>query len=398
MTQNSNMPTERVEQLLNFTKALINGEPGNPLIEKYKTYIDTVTHTETMIVLDILIKEGMSVETVKLWVPKILNVFYNSLISFEWETPTKQHFLHYLMEENKVLNSILDEIKEISKEAFKNEDAELFFKLKELINQIVPYELHYIKKENILFPYIEKAFEGHRCLSVMWSFHDDYRDSIKILDKLLEEPIINKKEISQEIGRLFFVLKPIIFREEQIVFPVALNAIPQKDWDDMLAQSNEIGWCYITPPSQKNETTSGTAILQSDIIDLETGLLMPKQIKWILNTIPVEMTYIDENDEVRYFSDGEQKIFHRSKAVIGRKVQNCHPPESVYMVEEILDAFKSGKRNSADFWINMKGRFIYIRYFAVRNENGEYKGTLEVTQDITEIKQLEGQKRLLDWK
>ncbi len=398
MTQNSNMPTKRVEQLLNFTKALINGEPGNPLIEKYKTYIDTVTHTETMIVLDILIKEGMPVETVKAWVPKILNVFYNSLIGFEWETPTKQHFLHYLMEENKVLNSILDEIKEISKEAFKNEDAELFFKLKELINQLVPYELHYIKKENILFPYIEKAFEGHRCLSVMWSFHDDYRDSIKILDKLLEEPIKNKKEISQEIGRLFFVLKPIIFREEQIIFPVALNAIPQKDWDDMLAQSNEIGWCYITPPSQKKETTSGTAILQSDIIDLETGLLMPNQIKWILNTIPVEMTYIDENDEVRYFSDGEQKIFHRSKAVIGRKVQNCHPPESVYMVEEILDAFKSGKRNIADFWINMKGRFIYIRYFAVRNENGEYKGTLEVTQDITEIKQLEGQKRLLDWK
>lgn len=398
MTQNSNMPTERVEQLLKFTKALINGEPGNPLIEKYKTYIDTVTHTETMIVLDILIKEGMPVETVKAWVPKILNVFYNSLIGFEWETPTKQHFLHYLMEENKVLNSILDEIKEISKEAFKNEDAELFFKLKELINQLVPYELHYIKKENILFPYIEKAFEGHRCLSVMWSFHDDYRDSIKILDKLLEEPIKNKKEISQEIGRLFFVLKPIIFREEQIIFPVALNAIPQKDWDDMLAQSNEIGWCYITPPSQKKETTSGTAILQSDIIDLETGLLMPNQIKWILNTIPVEMTYIDENDEVRYFSDGEQKIFHRSKAVIGRKVQNCHPPESVYMVEEILDAFKSGKRNIADFWINMKGRFIYIRYFAVRNENGEYKGTLEVTQDITEIKQLEGQKRLLDWK
>ncbi len=390
--------TERVEQLLNFTRALISGKPGNPLIDKYKSYIDTVNHTETMVVLDILIKEGMPVETVKEWVPKILNVFYNSLISYEWEPPSKEHFLYYLMEENRELDKILDEIKGISKEAFKNDDVELFGKLRELLTGLVTYELHYIKKENILFPYIEKAFEGHRCLSVMWSFHDDYRAGLKVLDNLLEEPLKNKQKISREIGKLFFVLKPIIFREEQIVFPVALNAISQKDWDEMLNQSHNVGWCYITPPSQKSSNAKdGEAILHSDIIDLETGLLVPNQIKWILNTIPVDMTYIDENDEVKFFSDGEHKIFHRSKAVIGRTVQNCHPPESVYMVEEILDAFKSGKRNVADFWITMKGRFVYIRYFAVRDENGEYKGTLEVSQDITDIKKLEGQKRLLDW-
>ncbi len=390
--------TDRVEQLLNFTRALISGEQGNTLIDKYKSYIDTVNHTETMVVLDILIKEGMSVEKVKEWVPKILNVFYNSLISYKWEPPSKEHFLHYLMEENRELNKILDEIKGISKEAFKNDDVELFGKLRELLTELVPYELHYIKKENILFPYIEKAFEGHRCLSVMWSFHDDYRDGLKLLDNLLEKPLKNKQEISKEIGKLFFVLKPIIFREEQIVFPVALNAIPQKDWDEMLIQSHNVGWCYITPPSQKsNNAKDGDAILHSDIIDLETGLLVPNQIKWILNTIPVDMTYIDENDEVKFFSNGEHKIFHRSRAVIGRTVQNCHPPESVYMVEEILDAFKSGKRNVADFWITMKGRFVYIRYFAVRDENGEYKGTLEVSQDITDIKKLEGQKRLLEW-
>ncbi len=395
MSELINNPSQRLKKLLAFTRAMIDGEPGHPLVLQYKSVTDKVTPTETMEVLDILIKEGMPVEKVKAWVPKILNVFYNSLKEFQWEVPSKDHFLHYLMEENRAVENVLEDIRTISKTAFSEKRKEEFELLRQRIADLIPYELHYIKKENILFPYIEKAFEGHRCLSVMWSFHDDYRQSIKNLDNLLQTPLQNISEISRELGKLFFVIKPIIFREEQIIFPVALRAIPQKQWDAMLAQSEEIGWCYITPPKiEKNTKQEKT---EKGMVDLDTGILLPEQIKWMLNTLPVDITFIDDKDEVRYFSGGEGRIFHRSKAVIGRKVQNCHPPESVHMVEEIVDAFKDGSRDHADFWLTMKDRFIHIRYFAVRDEEGNYQGTLEMSQDATEVRSLQGQRRLLEW-
>lgn len=175
-----------------------------------------------------------------------------------------------------------------------------------------------------------------------------------------------------------------------------LRAIPEDAWVAMMDQSFETGWCYIQQPEithhQGIKSNSNT-----DLIDLGTGVLAADQIKLLLNTIPVDVTFIDENDEVRYFSGGNHRIFHRSAAIIGRKVQNCHPPESVHMVNQIVDAFKSGVRDHADFWITMKGKFLHIRYFAVRNEQELYKGTLEVSQDVTEIRALQGQRRLLEW-
>jgi DUF438 domain-containing protein len=117
----------------------------------------------------------------------------------------------------------------------------------------------------------------------------------------------------------------------------------------------------------------------------------------LLNNLPVDITFIDENDEVLYFSGAKDRIFPRSKAIIGRKVQNCHPPESVHIVNEIITAFRNGQNDHADFWIQMKSRFINIRYFALRNEQGLYKGTIEVSQDVTEIRSLQGECRLLEW-
>ncbi len=395
MSEIINSPYQRLQELLTFTRAMINGEPSYPLVKKFQPITDKVTPTETMEVLDTLIKEGMPIEKVKAWVPKILNVFYNSLKEFKWELPSHHHFLHYLMEENRAVENVLEDIRTISKTAFSEKRKEDFELLRQRISDLIPYELHYIKKENILFPYIEKAFEGHRCLSVMWSFHDDYRQSIKSLDNLFQTPLQNISEISRQLGKLFFVIKPIIFREEQIVFPVALRAIPQKQWEAMLAQSEEIGWCYIAPP--KTEKNTKQEKTEKGVVDLDTGILLPEQIKWMLNTLPVDITFIDDKDEVRYFSGGEGRIFHRSKAVIGRKVQNCHPPESVHMVEQIVNAFKDGSRDHADFWLTMKDRFIHIRYFAMRDKEGNYQGTLEMSQDATELRSLQGQRRLLEW-
>ena len=268
--------------------------------------------------------------------------------------------------------------------------------LRALIVRLKEYELHYIKKENILFPYIEKAFPQYRCLKLMWSFHDDFRRSLKALEMLLQPDYPDKNLLNKELGKLFFVVLPLIFREEQIVFPVALRSIPEKEWHEMLLQSSETGWCFgVNPNIHDSPSVEGNAL--SDQIQLDTGLLKPEQISLMLNHLPVDITFVDENDEVSYFSGAKHRIFPRSKAIIGRKVQNCHPPESVHIVNEIIAAFRSGEKEHAEFWIRMKGRFIHICYFVLRNESGEYKGTIEVSQDVTEIRQLQGERRLLDW-
>ena len=137
---------------------------------------------------------------------------------------------------------------------------------------------------------------------------------------------------------------------------------------------------------------------EKSVIEFETGTFSMEELEALLDTLPVDVTFIDKDDRVRYFSQSKDRIFVRAKAVIGRKVQKCHPQKSVHVVEKILNAFKNRKKDVAAFWINLNDRLILIRYFAVRNKEGEYLGCLEVTQDLTDIKKIEGERRLLDWK
>jgi hypothetical protein len=230
----------------------------------------------------------------------------------------------------------------------------------------------------------------------MWSFHDDFRASIKNLEQLLIPEHPDKELLTKELGKLFFVVLPVIFREEQIVFPVAYRAIPSEEWDEMMRQSLEIGWCYIDPPSV-NTKTSVSLKGPENRVNLGSGSLTPEQLILLFSNLPVDITFVDENDEVAFFSEVKERIFPRSRAIIGRKVQNCHPPESVHIVNEIVDAFRQGKKDYADFWIQFRERFVLIRYYALRDGNATYKGTIEVTQDVTGIRNLKGERRLLDW-
>jgi len=148
---------------------------------------------------------------------------------------------------------------------------------------------------------------------------------------------------------------------------------------------------------QLEKQKTETAPTPEGVLQFETGSLSKEEIEAILNSLPVDISFVDTNDAVKYFNKAEKRIFVRTKAVIGRKVQLCHPQKSVHIVKKILEAFKAGKKDVAEFWITMNNRLIHIRYFAVRNKNGKYLGTLEVTQDLTDLKKIEGQNRLLDW-
>jgi DUF438 domain-containing protein len=399
MSEFINNSTERIDALTDFSRDLIRGENGKILIEKHREVIESVSPKEAMQVLDKLLLEGFSTKIVKAYVGKIINSFFKSLAAYRWDNPGEGHFIYYLMLENHEVEKVMAEIKSISKVFFKEENeniSQLAKQLRTLVDKLKEYELHYIKKEIILFPYIEKAFPQYHCLQLMWSFHDDFRRNMKSLGLLLQKDNLDKKQLAKELGELFFVVLPIIFREEKIVFPVAIRAIPEKDWIEMLKQSNETGWCYGVNPNI-SDTPNIMDNTIKDLINLDTGFLKPEQLILLLNNLPVDITFVDENDEVSYFSDAKHRIFPRSKAIIGRKVQNCHPPESVHIVNEIIAAFREGKKDNVDFWIQMKDRFIHIRYFAIRNEQGEYKGTIEVSQDATEVRQLQGERRLLDW-
>ncbi len=390
--------SEHYLNLQAYCCGMVEGENGKALYEKYRNETDAVTATETMQLLDYLLQH-YPFETVKNTVGKLINTFYKSLKQQTWAKPAADHFLNYLMLENRGVEKIIGEMRIVVKALYSHsltDEKELISQLLRLINDLKSYEVHYVKKENILFPYIERTFSQYRCLQLMWSFHDDFRRTLKSIEELLKFEPLKKDLLNKELGRLFFVVLPIIFREEQIVYPVAYRAVPESAWQEMLVQADETGWCYINPV-RKSSVNPTDKNLAYGMTDLDTGVLSRVQIIRLFENLPVDITFVDEEDTVRYFSGGKHRIFPRSSAIIGRKVQNCHPPESVHIVNQIVEAFRNGSKNEANFWINLKGKFIYIRYTALRSSTGEYKGTIEVSQDVTDIRSLEGERRLLNW-
>jgi DUF438 domain-containing protein len=203
------------------------------------------------------------------------------------------------------------------------------------------------------------------------------------------------------------VLKPatkaieeMIYKEEHILFPMSLDTLTESEWYEIYIQSTEIGYCLYDPATEWRP--NGVKVREASAategkIQLPSGGFSAKELNAILNTLPVDLTFVDREDTVRYFTQGKERIFVRSRAILGRKVQQCHPPASVHVVQQILDDFGSGRQDRAAFWINMQGKFIHIEYFAVRDEENNYLGALEVSQDLSEKRNLKGEQRILNY-
>jgi hypothetical protein len=182
---------------------------------------------------------------------------------------------------------------------------------------------------------------------------------------------------------------------------MTMDKLTDEDWYEIYRQTNEIGYCLYDPkiewrPEGIHITTTTTA--EKGDIHLPSGSLNVDELLSILNALPVDLTFVDKNDKVKYFTQGRERVFDRNRAILGRDVRMCHPPSSVHVVEKILSDFKSGEADSAPFWINMQGKFIHIDYFALRSDKGDYLGTLEVSQDLTEKRKLSGDQRILSYK
>jgi len=408
MSEFINNNQARINSLYDFCYRLTEGEKGSDLIKKHQAAINDLTANDIIQVVHRLIESDLPLDKIKIGINKALNVFHKQILAQEQVSLPEEHFLTYLKKENRELERRLQNLKSWVKD-FNNENLDSLKIAEHLrigVEDLMQMEKHYIRKENILFPYFEKEFPQYKCLGLMWSIHDDIRNRQKALLMALLEIDLDKKHINKLLGDLFFDMYTIIFREEYLLFPVALHAVNQDAWDEMLQQSDALGYAYIQAPKiKKKEKVKKDQSFVSDflsenklentLLNFDTGLMTLQQAILLLNNLPVDITMIDENDKVCFFSNPKERFFPRSKAIIGRTVQNCHPPESVHIVNELLEAFRDGSKDSEPFWIEMKGRFILIQYFALRDEKGFYKGCIEVSQDLTDIRSLTGEKRLM---
>jgi len=408
MSEFINNNQARINSLYDFCYRLTEGEKGSDLIKKHQAAINDLKANDIIQVVHRLIESDLPLDKIKIGINKALNVFHKQILAQEQVSLPEEHFLTYLKKENRELERRLQNLKSWVKD-FNNENLDSLKIAEHLrigVEDLMQMEKHYIRKENILFPYFEKEFPQYKCLGLMWSIHDNIRNRQKALLMALLEIDLDKKHINKLLGDLFFDMYTIIFREEYLLFPVALHAVNQDAWDEMLQQSDALGYAYIQAPKiKKKEKVKKDQSFVSDflsenklentLLNFDTGLMTLQQAILLLNNLPVDITMIDENDKVCFFSNPKERFFPRSKAIIGRTVQNCHPPESVHIVNELVEAFRDGSKDSEPFWIEMKGRFILIQYFALRDEKGFYKGCIEVSQDLTDIRSLTGEKRLM---
>ena len=395
------------QMIKDLIRDLHAGAKPEELKEKFKEALKGIGPTDIARIEEELIKEGMPREEIHRLCEVHIAVFKESL-EREKTLASPGHPIHTLMEEHKILLQFAEELKNTVEEIKGAKDfdsvRENMKELSSIAKHFKESEKHYLREENVLFPYLEKHGITQPP-AIMWSEHNEIRKKKGELYELLNtHRSMNFQEFTKTFGGVAIAIGDVLsshfYKENNILFPTALKVISENEWREIREQCDELGYCCFTPEYAKGvvepvgKPASEPPVGKGKIL-LETGQLSTEELEAVLNTLPVDITFVDKEDRVRYFSQSKERIFPRTKAVIGRKVQQCHPQKSLYVVEQILNDFKKNKRNVAEFWINLKGRLIYIRYFAVRDENEEYLGCLEVTQDITDIKEIEGEKRLL---
>lgn len=269
-----------------------------------------------------------------------------------------------------------------------------------LFNQLMDVEKHYQRKEHLLFPFLERyGITGPS--KVMWGKDDEVRGLLKELGGALAQEGATVGEwriVAPAVAApALAAIEEMIFKEEKILLPMALETLTDADWGDIWTQSPEIGWCIVDPAQGWKPPAAHAGPAETGALIFPSGSITLDQLKAIFSTLPVDLTFVDADNRVRFFTEGRDRVFVRPKAIIGRLVQHCHPPASVDVVNRIVSDFREGRQSVAEFWLNFRGRFVHVRYFAVRDEQGTYLGTLEVTQDLTDERALEGERRLLQY-
>ena len=393
------------------------------LEEARKSLKDRVQHLAPYEIA--IIEQEMVVESedecIKEDIQAMLEVFQDVLVTKDQELPENHPISCYRRENAKMKELLLSVEDLVQYPLIKNQWLELY-------EELLKFKIHLSRKQNQLYPVLEK--KGFtRPTTTMWTLDDFIRDEIAECYNLLLED--KEEEFIGKQAELVADVRDLMDKEENILYPTSLEMINEEEFRYMAEGDREIGFAYISVQADKSgnsasasssasASTAGAPLSglssapgfaeelagllgkygfnnKEEKLNVSTGQLTLEQINLIYQHMPVDLSYVDENELVCFYTDTKHRVFPRSKNVIGRDVKNCHPKASVHIVEEIIKKFRSGEQDKAEFWINKPDLFIYIIYYAVRDENGKFRGVLEMMQDCTHIRSLQGSQTLLTW-
>ena len=404
---------DRQEKLREIVKDLHEGSDIGGVRKRFAALIRDVSPQEIAEMEQALIAEGVPVEQVQQVCDVHVQVFEQALGRQKRQKTLPGHPVHTFREENRAARRLCRKIQRLIRAVSNGRKKQEF---ERELQQLREIEIHYQRKENQLFPVLESVgFTGPS--KVMWGKHDEIRSQLREVEATYRaEKWGSFRSAARGVLR---AIKRMIFMEERILFPTAMKKLSDVQWAEIRRGEAAIGYAWIQPgnlwdpsvisaaqpvrdPGSRSTTfptvqTDAKAAASAAEIPLDVGSLTAEQINLMLKNLPIDMTFVDENDTVRYYSQGRERIFPRSPAIIGRAVQNCHPPKSVDVVQKILESFRNKEKDAAEFWLTLNDRFIHIRYFPLYDENEKYCGVIEASQDVTDVRTLSGQRRLLDW-
>jgi len=408
MSEIINNSQHRREMLKHLILQLHKGEAPEIVKNRLVELLRSIPYNEVVIVEQELIAEGLPEEEVLKFCDIHTSVLDGSIDTSAQREVPPGHPVDTFKKENSELAKVIAQIRDkfsLLKDMKPEEEKKYLIEMKGLLNQLSDVDKHYRRKEYLLFPFLEKhGITGPP--KVMWGKHDETRELLKAAHGVIN---VNSEISADELRTaIAYVIEPalsavegMIMKEEEILLPMAMDTLTEDEWYQIYKQSPEIGFCIYDPKDEwhLDDAVAGEVEYSngSGRIVLPTGSFSIEELTTFFNYLPMDITFVDKDDKVRFFSLGEHRIFDRNRAIIGRDVQLCHPPGSVHIVEQILADFKSGKESKAAFWINFKGMFVYIEYIALRDDKGEYLGVIECTQDLTKYRQLEGEQRLLSY-
>jgi len=401
---------KRKELLKHLILQLHQGSAPQEVRIRLRTLLGQIPYEQVVEVEQELIAEGLPQEEVLKLCDVHSEVLKGSIDRSGEKKAPPGHPVHTFLEENRLLAQVAASLKGLGEQQGLESGSGLksfWEEARGQLRSLSDIEKHYRRKENLLFPYLEKhGISGPP--AVMWGKHDETR---ALLKQALEAAggkgtdAAGARRLAAEVLQpLASSVEEMIFKEENLLFPMSLDALSEAEWYEIYRQSPEIGYCLFDPQVEWRPAGpaggAGAAAPEGkpeERIRLPSGSFSPVELQAVLNSLTVDMTFVDAEDTVRFFNQAPQRIFTRTRAILGRKVQQCHPPDSVHVVERILKDFKAGKEDRAAFWIELKGRFVHIEYVALRDAAGRYLGTLEISQDLTDKRKLAGEQRLLSY-
>lgn len=395
---------QRVRTLKGVIQRLHAGESPDAVRTSLKELVCQTDYSEIMAMEQELIADGMPVEEIQGMCDLHSQVTREVLVQLAPAPLPPGHPVDTFRRENEGLRDSISRLQtamsRILETADESDASASLLEWRQALNELQDVDKHYQRKEHLLFTALERhGITGPS--KVMWGKDDQIRQLLKDLSVALRESgatVAEWKLLAATTGAAAAsALHEMIYKEEQILFPICLERFTADEWAEIWASSPRYGWCLVEPRQGYQPVDPRTPQQAPGDVALPTGTLSLQQMIAIFSTLPVDLTFVDADDRVAFFSEGPHRVFARSRAIIGRAVQNCHPPRSVEVVERILSDFRAGRQSVAEFWIQFMGRFVHIRYFAVRDQEERYLGTLEVTQDVGSIRALQGERRLLEY-